>query len=177
MSNFNIAYEIVKKNEGNKITNDENDKGGETNAGITYPFYAIRAKRLFGVSPSLVHFRNLSEDSKRKIYQDFWRELNIEKINSDVIASFIFDFAVNSGQAVRIIQKTIQQNAVSDIKPDNIIGQVTIASINAATEQLGEHYFLCLLKLDRLAYLHKIGMEDKSQRKFWAGWFRRVLEF
>lgn len=176
MSKFAEAHEIISLNEGNKITNDKHDKGGLTNAGITYPFYRDRCERVFKVKPSLAHFKALSDEAKQEIYKDYWNGLALDMIYNSLIAAFIFDFCVNSGKAIREIQEMLNAKFGCNVKIDNVLGLETIAAINIITSSKAELLY-CEMKLTRLKYMWELGMEDKTQRTFWPGWFKRVLFF
>jgi lysozyme family protein len=179
MSDFNNTYGIITENEGKGITNHKSDKGGITNSGLTYPFYAERCEVVFNIKPSMLHFRALSEDAKKALYFHFWVQLGVEQINSDAIAAFIFDFAVNSGQAIRVVQETLKSTGVApNIIVDNVLGSQTISLINSINVNIYQaKWFLAELQLARFEYLWNLGMKDKGQRVFWAGWFKRVLLF
>ena len=155
MANFDSAVKKTLVNEGGYI-NDLNDRGGETKYGISKRSY-----------PS-VDIKNLTTDDAKAIYKrDYWDKLKADNIESQLVASELFDTAVNMG--VRTASKLIQ--GCLGTHPDGIIGNVTLQQINDTDEELLLLRFK-LAKVARYAYLAK---KRPANRKYLLGWINRAL--
>lgn len=155
MADFNIAIERTLVNEGGYVW-DKNDRGGETNFGIS--------KRAY---PN-VDIKLLTLASAKKIYkQDYWDRLQADNITSQVVASELFDTAVNMG--VRTASKLMQ--GCAEVKPDGVIGNVSLQAINAIDEEL----LLLRFKLAKIARYTYLVRKRPANRKFLFGWINRTL--
>lgn len=168
MANFDIAFKVIIGHEGGYV-NDPLDRGGETYAGITrknYPKWEGWA---------LIDARKPEED---EIYEDmkpmvkeFYRTnywSRIGEITSQVIATFTFDWKINSGnKSIRALQSAVGTT------PDGKLGSVTIAAANACNES----ELLAKLKAARIAFYHGIVERRPSQKKYINGWVNRTNSF
>lgn len=156
MANFNDAVEKTLINEGGYV-NDKDDIGGETKFGISKRAYPD------------VDIKNLTVEEAKKIYKrDYWDRLRCDEIISQKVAFELFDTAVNMG--VRTASKLIQ--GCVGVKPDGIIGNITLQAINETDEELLLLRFK-LAKITRYVYLAKKRPENK---KFLLGWINRTLD-
>jgi len=153
---FEDAIKKTLISEGGYV-NDPQDRGGETNFGIS--------KRAY---PN-VDIKNLTVAGAKEIYKrDYWDRVRASEINSQEIASGLFDTAVNMG--VRTASKLLQ--ACADAHPDGIIGNVSLQKINSMdTETLLLRFKIS--KIARYAYLAK---KRPANRKYLLGWINRALE-
>ena len=155
MADFNKAIEKTLINEGGYV-NDPSDRGGETKYGIS--------KRAY---PN-VDIKNLTTNEAKAIYKrDYWDKLKADHIESQLVASELFDTAVNMG--VRTASKLIQ--GCLGTHPDGIIGNITLQKINEIDEELLLLRFK-LAKVARYAYLAK---KRPANRKYLLGWINRAL--
>ena len=109
---FQKALIRTKLNEGDYI-NHENDRGGETNMGITKKYYPDE------------DIKNLTRERATAIlYRDYWLEYKINTLPTE-ISDVVFDDAVVQGQptAIRNLQKALK------IEVDGIIGPKTINAL------------------------------------------------
>lgn len=76
-------------------SNNPNDKGGETNKGITYQTYnSYRKSR--GLSPRSVKY--ITDEEVRDIYyNNYYKASGADKIQNPKLAAYVFDTAVNMG--------------------------------------------------------------------------------
>ena len=82
---FEKAFKYTMSNEGGYVF-DKNDPGGATKYGISqkaYPTLNIKALTV--------------EEAKKIYYCDYWLKGKIDKINDEIVATQLFDFAVNLG--------------------------------------------------------------------------------
>jgi lysozyme family protein len=159
MANFDIAVaKVLKREGGDKITNDPNDNGGLTKYGISERSY-----------PDL-DIAKLTEGQAKDIYlDDFWLPIMGHAINSQVIAESIFDFAVNAGVKT---SSRLAQEACGNTKPDGVIGNKTVELLNSTANG----YFIRNLALAKIRHYTGICRRDPTQKKFYFGWIDRALE-
>lgn len=141
MTHFSEAINVVLKHEGG-FSDDPNDPGGATNYGIS-----LRYLRTVGdldgdgyLDGDFDHdgdvdaedIRRMSMQNAVSIYKSqWWDRYGYESINSQDVATKVFDLAVNMGarQAHIIVQRALR--AVGKVvKEDGVIGPVTMAAIN-----------------------------------------------
>ena len=155
MADFSQAIPAVLDNEGG-LSNDPMDAGGLTNFGISQRQYPD------------VDIRNLTREAASAIYErDYWPPF--AKIASQRVATKLFDTAVNIGlsKCVRLAQLAVGAIEVGPIVADGIIGEQTVAAINAADEEKLIDEFK--------ARLSKYYCE-LNQPEFILGWLRRAVK-
>ena len=164
MADFLPAYEAMIRNEGGYVLHDvPGDRGGQTYAGIArnmnprWPGWAL-IDRGQDVPAQLV----------REFYKiNFWDPIQGDRITSQVIAQTIFDFHVNAGAVARKLAQL-----VVGATPDGIIGDKTLAALNAYDEDR----FVMAYALAKIARYRDIVSRDRSQLKFLLGWINRTLQ-
>lgn len=92
--NFDKMLKFVLLREGG-YSNNPNDKGGETNKGITYQTYnSYRKSR--GLSPRSVKY--ITDEEVRDIYyNNYYKASGADIIQNPKLAAYVFDTAVNMG--------------------------------------------------------------------------------
>lgn len=172
MGDFEKAFERTLKNEGGyKLTDDPDDRGGMTYAGIArnrwpgwegWPLVLERSDH-----PSLARL-------VREFYREnFWNRIHGDAILHQGIAEQIYDFAVNAGVATAV--KLVQ--LIVGVTPDGAMGPKTLGALNeqvtlkiSAADVFDER--LAVAKLARYA---AIADRDASQRQYVRGWLNRTL--
>lgn len=165
MEKFGRAFANLLKFEGG-YTSDPN----ETFCGIDRKFHAewngwewVDKEKLAGRTPKFCI--EIQPFVATFYLVNFWTPLRCDEIQDEKIASYLFDFAVNSGHsdAIRAIQKVVATTV------DGVIGQKTLAAINTRKPDLTEfrvqrvlHYLTCILK-------------KPTNIRFALGWIRRAL--
>lgn len=155
--NFSEAIVTILKHEGGYV-NDKVDPGGETKYGISkksFPQYDIK---------------NLSIEDAKDIYRrHFWDTSKSEKIKAELRLDY-FDMCVNMGQgnAVKILQKTVNNSPGEKISVDGRIGPMTIEASNRVSVKR--------LRSFRVLYYAKLIMKKPTLEKYWYGWFKRSLQ-
>ena len=155
MSFQEIIIEVLEHEGG--YVNDPDDKGGETNFGISKRWY-----------PDL-DIKNLSKQEAINIYYtDYWVPSKAEAVNNNLQATY-FDMVINMGQhqAVLILQEAINSVKSSKIAEDGIIGKQTIGNTHKVSKKR--------LQAFRCLYYSKIVMDNPSQYKFYYGWWKRAI--
>ena len=168
MADFNTAFEHILKEEGGwQLTNNPNDHGGMTFAGISRranPDWTGWKLIDQGASEANV---DLQERTRWLYREKYWNPLRLDLINDLGIALDIFSCSVLSGQRIAV---KLTQVAVNT-EPDGVIGPSTIAAINKMSLELWDLRF-CITRIIRY---RNIVQKDKSQRKWFLGWVNRSL--
>ena len=154
---FESVIRKVIEHEGGYV-NDPQDKGGETNFGIS--------KRWF---PD-VDIKNLTkEDAINIYYNNYWIPAKVDRLPNDLRSTY-FDMCVNMGQkqAVKVLQEAINSKKRSKIDVDGRIGPQTIQSANKVDKKRLQAY--------RCKFYADLVSQDKSQERFYYGWFRRAID-
>lgn len=144
-------------------SNHKSDPGGATMKGVTQRVYdAYRRRR--DLQPQSVHL--ITETELRDIYRkQYWDAVKGDKL-PDGVDYVVFDGAVNSGPAQSV--KWLQR-ALGTVKVDGVIGEATLAAVEAYPD----HDRLIALMLDRrLAFLKAL----KIWPVFKGGWTARIAQ-
>jgi len=98
----------------------------------------------------------------------YWNRWRGDEIRSQPLAEILVDWLWCSGKpAITIPQRVL------NVKPDGIVGPVTLAALNAAKpKQLHER-----IKQERILYIHCILQLDPTQQSFRKGWLNRINSF
>ena len=163
MDRFKKFLDYIFEVEGG-YTNDENDRGGATNFGITH----YDAKKYLGYTGDM---RDFKKSDAEKIYEKvYYRGNHIDKITDDRVALSIFEWAVNLGgkgiKKAQIVANKFGANLIID----GIIGNKTLEAINAIDPEafLKEYH-----EMQRTFYKN-LAAKDPSQEGFLKGWLNRV---
>lgn len=174
MASFDIAYnKYIKPNEGGYV-NDPVDKGGETYAGIARNFhpnwsgwsYIDFIKKTKGPIARNAKLPDVQAQVD-EFYRAWWDSKLFGQINSQEVANLLFDFNVNSGSAIKIVQRIVGVTA------DGAMGPNTIAAINKANPSK----LHAELKAARKSLYDSLVAKDPTQQKFYAGWINRLSKF
>ena len=163
MDRFKKFLDYIFEVEGG-YTNDENDRGGATNFGITH----YDAKKYLGYTGDMQDFK---KSDAEKIYEKvYYRGNHIDKITDDRVALSIFDWAVNSGgkgiKKAQIVANKFGANLIID----GIIGNKTLEAINAIDPEV----FLKEYHEMQRTFYKNLAAKDPSQEGFLKGWLNRV---
>lgn len=180
MADFQRACEYLLKVEGG-YSNHPNDAGGPTNHGISLKFLKYlpdmgdvnKDGKIDGDD-----IKKLDPNLATQIYKrEFWDKYGYGAIQDDIIATKIFDMAVNMGplNAHRLVQRAYN----SIVKPyealstDGIWGPKTLKAINGADPNI-------LLKkiINQLnQYYDALVINKPSQIVFLRGWKKRAASY
>ena len=167
MAIFDPAYEKMICNEGGYIShNIENDRGGQTYAGIARAFHGDWKGWAF-IDRQDIDNPNLTSMVYDFYRVKFWNRIKGDEILSQRSCETIFDFSVNAGirTSIKIAQIVIGST------PDGIMGPKSLKKINDYNEEL----FVSQYSLAKVARYAEIVNRDKSQSKFLLGWINRIL--
>ncbi len=181
MAYFDPIYQIVVKHEGG-YANVPGDKGGMTYKGIArniHPrwsgWYIVdgEIQKNGGGLPRNHFIDNPYLDVLvRDFYLDLYNKSKAGDIINQQVAALYFDFYVNSGKAIREIQKVLISEGFP-IAADNLPGMQTVNAINSHNNQGRLHE---LIKMRRISYLKEVAQYG-SNRQFLPGWLKRVASF
>lgn len=140
MAQFEIALKKTLSWEGG-YSNNPLDKGGETYCGISrkaWPLWSGWAV-IDGAIENGVDVKTYAHQNAlfmgvhvAPFYLDnFWQPIRAAEIESQEIANYLFDFAVNSGidDAVKALQWAINKVTMEGLKVDGVLGAKTLAAI------------------------------------------------
>ena len=191
---FDDAFAAVLAAEGG-TSNDPDDAGGLTHAGITrVTATAAHARGLVSTGDP----RKLTDAEIRKIYQVFYWDRVVFSAMAEEHAHILFDDAVNCGvgTAISHLQRALNKVAASKISVDGILGPATERAYLAAMTahehpDLADDYmirsFSSLLLCERVAHYMAIcdgnastparKKQEESNRKFLRGWLTRLRKW
>ena len=135
---FQMALKRTSLNEGGYV-NNKNDRGGETNMGITKKYYP---------DEDIKHMTR--ERANAILYRDYWIKYKINTLPNE-ISDIVFDNAVVQGQgtAIKNLQKAL------NIKADGIIGTQTLIALKGVNYQ----------KIKKIFSDNANAVEDTYQRR------------
>lgn len=180
MASFDAAYKIVHGHEGG-YANTTGDKGGETYMGIARRWHSEWAGWALLDTWKSVHGQprwNAILDlppltaAVVSFYRASWNELLGSQIASQPVANLLYDFATNTGAAVRVAQQVLVGMGFH-LTADNRVGVQTLAAINAADPVKFHNQLLDA----RVAYLKKLVENDPTQAVFLPTWMARCQTF
>lgn len=172
MELFHEALRKTLNNEGG-YSNNKNDKGGETYRGISRKYnknwigWATIDDYKKANLPKLEFEDALNSDfilqeSVKNFYLDnYWDKYKLGQIENPNVADFLFDFVVNSGQAIKVVQRAL------GLEDDGIVGPKTIKAINETKDALQT------LVNARVEYLKGL----KGFDTFGRGWVARANSY
>lgn len=176
--NINSMLTAMLKNEGGYV-NDPNDRGGETNFGVT-----VAVARANGYQGSM---KDMSKDEAIAIYQSqyfFKPKFDLIMKLSPAIAYELFDTGVNMGPSVpskwlqRILNALNRQGAdYADLVVDGNIGPATVTALDAFLDKRGddgEHRLLTALNACQGYRYLELCEGREANETFFYGWLERV---
>ena len=180
MAKFENALELLLAHEGG-YSNDPDDPGGETYKGIARKmqpdwlgWHIIDLLKKQPGFPDLLFAKHeveinkqLQYEVKSFYYSNFWMKISGDKIDNQLVAESIFDFAVNAGIGVSI---SLSQSVVG-VTADGIIGPKTIEAIN----RFDAGQFLTAFALAKIVRYINICNKRPVSKKYFFGWVVRSL--
>jgi lysozyme family protein len=177
MADFSAAIKVILGHEGG-LSDHPNDHGGVTNFGLTIGFLNALADPQKYVGHALPWTRedilNMTVTLASQIYLDcVWDRNNYGKINDTLVATKVFDMAVNMGE---VQGEKLAQRACNDLgyQPplmvDGNLGPKSFAAINS----FDRDPMLKAICARQKAFYQAIVDRDPSQKVFWHGWMDRA---
>lgn len=196
MAVFEIAYQDTLGHEIGYV-NHANDPGGETINGVTrrdYPNSVIwnmidtlKAEGKTGKElEKAIAANSMVQQSIQCIYKDnYWTPLRLDSIKPQLVASELFDTAINQGvgQSGKYLQRTLnflnrQATIYPDIKVDGAVGKITISTfeksytwhLNRYGERKTSKLFLTALNGEQYMRYAQITERNEKLESFFCGW-------
>lgn len=183
---FERSVTRVLKHEGGYV-NNPNDRGGETNMGITKTT-ANNYKSLWAKYNWDGNMKTLPVELAKEIYKKgYWDKVKGDHLATihPLLADHLFDFYVTSGGwAVKQLQEGLnllndRQRDYADIGVDGALGVGTLSSLRAYAKRRGkagvERLVLMLVMMQANFYLN-ISRKSESQETFTNGWIERAAK-
>ncbi len=177
MSVFAIAIATLLNHEG-LYSNDVHDKGGETAYGISLRYIKSESETNKSAMASFdfnndgeidgKDIRSLSKSDAIKIYREFWWDkYGFGRINSQKIATKVFDLAINMGkkQAIIALQRAVRAVTENKMADDGDLGPITLAVVNSVDPDL----LYVALKSEAAGIYRSIG-----SKRYINGWLNRA---
>lgn len=173
MSDFGPAIEVVLRNEGGWV-DDPDDPGGETNFGISHRMVASEGLTAADLGlPNLDRgaMKAMTVETARVLYRRFfWDKYGYGGIKDQLVATKVFDCAVNCGPrraAILAQQATIVCGQWAVV--DGVLGPKTLEAINACNPTL----FLRTLAEEMASYYRSLTVKWPRLIKFLGNWLKR----
>jgi len=173
MAKFDIAIPHVLAWEGGYVSHPA-DPGGATNRGITIGVFKKYAQSLLSIEPTLENLKALTEVQAKAIYKHaFWDRMQGDKIDSQQMASIMFDGFVNCGaNGIKMMQRVI------GVKEDGIFGPNSLSALNTITaEKDAEIHIYTWYKGLRKQYYENLAERKPAMKVFLKGWLNRIESF
>ncbi|MEH0157368.1 glycosyl hydrolase 108 family protein [Limibacter armeniacum] len=184
MTTFEYIFNKTMSHEG-YYANVAQDRGGETYRGIARKYWpnwegwkiVDQEKRNNG--GSLPHNYRIVDATLDKLVLSFfkthyWEKPLFDKVRDKQLAGLLFDFYVNSSSsAIRVVQDTLNKHFGQMLKVDGVMGNNTLAAINAVN---GYMLFNQLVE-ERKAFYQRIVAANPSQSVFLKGWLARAQSY
>jgi lysozyme family protein len=167
MADANHIIPFIKKAEGGYV-NDPDDKGGETNKGITW-------KTWLSVFDDNSHdkFLAMSDEDWALVFKhNFWNAILGDLIHSQRIADMVVDFVWGSGKYYPEcdVQDILIHCFGQHIAEDGDFGQATINAINSVDEETLYNDIVA----KRFWYFDQCVLKTPTDAKYIQGWKNRL---
>lgn len=169
--------EVIWREGGYKYTNNKNDRGGATYAGMTQ-------KTATGLGYKGDISKATDDEIIELYHRGFWLHCKCDEIAqvSEQLAVWVFDFAVNSSPAAAIapLQGLLnslndRERLYADFEPAANVGPKTLAALRAYAKARDIKVLAYSYNGLRIAFLYNIARADKSQEANIYGWLHRVI--
>lgn len=177
MSRFDDVLKTTLGFEGG-YSNNPNDKGGETNLGITAGTYARAMKAGLVAGKSV---KDLTRYEAARIYHDFYWKASRCDLLPEPLDLLVFDSAVNHGVggAGKLFQRALNTMGAS-LTVDGSIGPKSWAALTELLEegkQIAVKGLCGCYMMHRAKFFADIVSANRSQKEFIFGWIRlRIAE-
>lgn len=183
MASFDVSIKVVLQHEGGWVC-DPADAGGETNFGIStliikriqaeHGLTSAQMETRLGISPNTLYqpgyLKPMSVTAAENIYHEvFWLPA-YEQLNSQTVATKVFDFAVNAGAAHA--HEVAQRAAVAcgqACAVDGAFGPKSVAAVNAA----GLSFVQAMANEMAVYYKARVAARP-ANAKFLSNWLHRA---
>lgn len=142
------------------------DAGGQAIAGINSKFFPAQFARIAALP------QNERADAVATFYRmNFWNQMRLEPLNSQMLANRVFDFGVNAGARTAI--RCLQQAAVSlgaFLTVDGNMGLLTATAANLFSEDT----IVAAFREARVARYEQIAEANPAEAGYLSEWKARA---
>lgn len=171
---FSKISDVILRHEGGYV-NDPDDKGGETNMGITLDTWKAFAPSDLGIQATSKTLKEMTKQQAETIYYNhYWNPKGFCKIENAKIALMIYDWTITSGLAVKQIRKLLNSEYDSRISVSNEMNDDMIHCINNVDSQEQLLNRIADVRRDYYRSLTVTNGAPNTQVKFLKGWLARV---
>lgn len=179
MSNFDEAILTVLEHEGG-FFNHPSDPGGATNYGISMRFLKQQGlEQEMDIDHDgdldIDDIRQMDLEKAKELYKRYWWDnYQYNRINSQIIATKIFDLAVNMGgkQAHKLVQRACKSCGIT-LQEDGILGPRTRSAINTLASS-NELALLASLRSEAAGFYRSLVAAKPQFQDFINGWLNRA---
>jgi lysozyme family protein len=172
MADFGLVWPVLLRLEGDRYTNDPDDRGGATRDGITLA-EAIRCHLDLNGDGKVdaADVRLITPAVAEPYYRrEWWNRLWCDRLEPQKVAENLFLFAVNHGPAGAVME--LQRAAAQfgrAVSADGVMGPRTAAAVNEIDSgTLNALYAL------RIESYYRRAATAPGQDKFLGGWLSRI---
>lgn len=176
MKRYQWAFQVVMHHEGGFVDHS-NDPGGTTNYGVSLRWLRSIGEDLDGDGDvDEDDIRAVTPSIAKELYRlHFWQPARCDEIVSDLLATKIFDMAVNMGQrqAYRLVQRavnTVHSRGVLTV--DGLVGPATLDALNQAVRT--DYLVLVEIRKRQAEFYEGLIQEKPHLSAFRLGWRRRA---
>lgn len=177
MASFYKSIDLILEHEGGYV-NHPDDPGGATKYGVSLRFLKKRGDLLGDFDGDgdvdVEDIMAMTVPQAKNVYQEcFWEPNRLREVKSQILATKIFDMAVNMGskQAWKLAQRALSAHG-HPLIDDGVVGPQTLEAINAL-EHFDYDVIGTLRDLQKNFYTRIIKRKPRLQ-KFSLGWYRRA---
>ncbi len=178
------AYRQTMGHEGGYV-NDPTDRGGETYAGISrkhhpdWPGWAIVDE--VGDKSTLAESADLVPLVRAFYREQYWDKVRGDDLGAHLIATEMFDTAVNMGPgvAIAILQQSLNilnraSHLYPDLRTDGKIGRRTLGALATYLETDKAEILYKVMNIFQGSRYLQIMSANPTQEKYARGWLERV---
>ncbi|GKN53065.1 TPA: hypothetical protein RFU08_003203 [Klebsiella pneumoniae subsp. pneumoniae] len=171
---FSKISSVILQHEGGYV-NDPNDRGGETNMGITIATWRAYAPSDLGIEATTNTLRNMTKEQAEIIYYNhYWEPKGFCKLETIKIALMLYGWTITSGRAVTQVRKMLHNEYNINLVVSNTMDDDMIHCVNAIEDQ---EQLLSRIAEVRKEYYRSLTItngEPNTQVRFLTGWINRV---
>lgn len=171
---FSKVSGVILRHEGGYV-NDPDDKGGETNMGITIDTWKTFAPGDLNIPATSKTLKEMTMQQAETIYYNhYWKPKGFCKLENTKIALMIYDWTITSGRAIKQIRKLLHGEYNEKLSINNNMDDDMINSINDIDNQEQLLNRIADIRKDYYRSLTVTDGKPNAQVKFLKGWINRV---
>jgi lysozyme family protein len=171
---FSKISKIILQHEGGYV-NNPNDRGGETNMGITIATWQAYARLDLGIEPSSDTLKSMTNAQAEIIYYNhYWEPKGFCKLENTKIALMIYDWTITSGRAVKQIRRMLHNEYNSRLIINNTMDDDMIHCINNVNDQSTLLQRIADIRREYYRSLTVTNGQPNNQVIFLTDWLNRV---